>query len=113
MIPERHWLTDDDGIRKPDPRALWLVLDRIGARRAIYIGDAVDDLDTVKNYCEWAPSGYPRVLFCAVLTGPVGERNRSFFMERSADMVAPNVNFVLDYMRAVREWQTVVARSER
>lgn len=103
LIPQRFWITDDDGLRKPDGRALWLVLDRVGASNAVYIGDGIDDLMTAQNYCEWMEEGYPKVIFCAVLSGMDKESHRRMFIERGADVVSPDVNFFLSYLRSVME----------
>lgn len=104
LIPQRFWITDDDGLRKPDGRALWLVLDRIGASNAVYIGDGIDDLATVQNYRkEWMEEGYPSVTFCAVLSGLDKESDRIMFLERGADVISPDANFLLLYLRSVME----------
>ncbi|MCS7254470.1 MAG: HAD family hydrolase [Armatimonadota bacterium] len=103
LIPQYFWMTDDDGFRKPDGRALWLLLDRLGAGSAVYVGDRVDDLMTVQNYREWVGEGYPKVIFCAVLGSSDGENKRRMFLERGADMVSPDVNFFLSYVRSLRE----------
>lgn len=101
LIPPHLWMTDDDGFRKPDGRALWLLLDRMGARNAVYVGDGIDDLLTVKNYREWAEDGYPEVIFCAVLASSDKESNRNMFIEGGAEMISPNVNFLLAYLHSI------------
>jgi HAD superfamily hydrolase (TIGR01548 family) len=103
LIPPQFWMTDDDGLRKPDGRALWLLLDRIGSRNAIYVGDGVDDLMTVQNYRQWAKDDHPKVLFCAVLSDTRSGSERQKFIECGADIISPDVNFLLRYIRSLRE----------
>ena len=97
-IPPQRCITDDDGVHKPDPRALWLLLERMNVRSVVYVGDTLDDLSTVTNYAEWKQSSYPEVFSAMVLTGMGGERNRQLYLERGADILAPNVNGLLDYL---------------
>ncbi|MFA4016346.1 MAG: hypothetical protein RUDDFDWM_001449 [Candidatus Fervidibacterota bacterium] len=103
LIPPQFWITDDDGLKKPDGRALWILLDRIGSKSAIYVGDDIDDLMAVLNYRQWAKSGYPKVLFCAVLSDARSESKRQKFIEYGTDIISPDVNFLLRYISSLRE----------
>jgi phosphoglycolate phosphatase-like HAD superfamily hydrolase len=103
LIPEDFWLTDDDPIRKPDPKALSVLMDKTGALSAIYVGDTVDDLKMVNDYKANARPHDPVVWVCMTLTGPNGEKNRTFFLEQGADIIATDVNALLGYLKRVRE----------
>jgi hypothetical protein len=37
------------------------------------------------------------------LTGPNGEKNRTFFLEQGADIIATDVNALLGYLKRARE----------
>ncbi len=97
-IPPEHMVTDDDGIRKPDPAILQLVAGKLGTRVGIYVGDTLDDLRTVKMHQEAARPGDARLIACQVLTGPGGKRNRALFQEHGAEIIANSVNDLLEIL---------------
>ncbi|MFA0750397.1 MAG: hypothetical protein SLRJCFUN_000800 [Candidatus Fervidibacter sp.] len=100
-IPPEFWVTDDDAPRKPDPRALAVLTERLQTQCALYVGDTVDDLRMVNEY-KLHP--HRRTVFaCMVLTGPNGEKNRPLFLEQGADIVATDINALLSYLRHVRK----------
>ncbi len=101
-IPEEFWVTDDDPIRKPDPKALLVLAERLQVRRAIYVGDTVDDLRMVNEFKAMGLSE-PTIWVCMTLTGPNGEKNRPLFLEQGADMIATDINALLSYLNAVRK----------
>ncbi|HEX8833383.1 MAG TPA: HAD family hydrolase [Abditibacteriaceae bacterium] len=100
-IPETSWVTEDDGIRKPDGEALALLQSRMNFKTGIYIGDTLDDLRVVQNFKETRAAGKARILSCLVLSGPAGEQNRRLFLEAGAEIVGPDVNSVLNYLKSV------------
>jgi FMN phosphatase YigB (HAD superfamily) len=61
-IPEAAWVTEDDGVRKPDGRALSLLQERMGFKYGMYVGDTIDDLRVVQNYREMNAAGRARIL---------------------------------------------------
>jgi len=91
LFPDDSILTIEDG-RKPDPMVLNVMMERLGAGQAVYVGDTYDDLRTVLHY---RAQGRNDCLFCAVLTGPAGEGNREFFRREGADLIARDVNAFL------------------
>ena len=101
-IPEELWATDDDPIRKPDPKALLVLAEKLQVGRAVYVGDTVDDLRMVN---EFKALGLPQpvIWVCMTLTGPNGEKNRPLFLEQGADMIATDINAFLGYLNAVRQ----------
>jgi HAD superfamily hydrolase (TIGR01548 family) len=97
-VPENTWVTEDDGVRKPDPAALDLLRERMSFKNGIYVGDTIDDLRVVQNFRESNATGKARVFSCLVLTGPAGAANRRAFLEAGAEIVAPDVNTVLQFL---------------
>jgi phosphoglycolate phosphatase-like HAD superfamily hydrolase len=78
-------------------------MDKMGVLSAIYVGDTVDDLKMVNDYKANARPYDPVVWVCMTLTGPNGEKNRTFFLEQGADIIATDVNALLGYLKRVRE----------
>ncbi|MDW8365774.1 MAG: hypothetical protein RMK49_08035 [Abditibacteriales bacterium] len=98
LIPEGHWVTHDDGVQKPDGRALALLAERLRFRLAIYVGDTLDDWRTVCRYRELRGAGRSKVIGCLVLTGAAGAQNQTLFLEQGAEIVAPDVNAVMTFL---------------
>ena len=93
LFPPHAIVSEDDGFRKPDPGILALAVERLDARRPMYVGDTPDDLLTVRRYNEV----HGGMLCCIVLTGPARRDPavKVLFAEQHADMVADNVNAAL------------------
>ena len=87
VFPIEAIVSEDDGFLKPDPRVLALAVEKLGARRPIYVGDTPDDLLTAKRYNGTMPA-------CMVLSGH-GAGIREFFIAEKADVIADNVNAAL------------------
>ncbi|MDQ3813583.1 MAG: HAD family hydrolase [Armatimonadota bacterium] len=100
-IPETAWVTEGDGVRKPDGRTLLLLRERLEFRYGIYIGDTMDDHRTVLNYRELKGSGRARMLSCIALSGPFGGAHRRLFLEAGVEIVTPDANFLLQYLNTV------------
>ena len=97
LIPEEHIITKRDGFHKPQPGGLALLAERLGFQCAIYIGDTLDDLKTVRNFnAAHAPTQF---LAAQVLTGPVGTANEKLFKNAGADLIAPTVNDILNWIK--------------
>lgn len=97
-IPEEARVTPEDGVRKPDGRTLQLLAQRLNFRFGVYIGDTMDDLKAVQNYRELPGAGRAKILSCIVLSGPSGGAHRRLFLEAGAEIVAPDVNILLQYL---------------
>ena len=96
LIPETSIVTKRDGFHKPKPGGLALLAERLGFSNAVYIGDALDDLRTVQAFNKaYAPMTF---LSAQVLTGPAGEANEKPFRQSGADVIAADVNEVLDWL---------------
>ena len=86
-------MTRTDGNAKPDPDGLRRLLALTGARVALYIGDAVDDLRTVLRFSQLPEAESVVTLSAQVLTGTTGVEAAQLFAE--ADIIAPDVNAIL------------------
>ena len=96
LIPDTHLVTKRDGFHKPQPGGLALLQQRLGFTTAVYIGDALDDLRTVLAFNDGdSPATF---LSAQVLTGPAGSASDKPFRTAGADLVAPDVNAVLDWL---------------
>ena len=105
IIPMTQCVTFDDGYPKPNPTGLAILASKLDCRKAgIYIGDTRDDYRTVRNLN--AKETLPPFLSALVLTGPAGSSNRGFFKKTGTDIVADNVNEVLDWITSPSAVQT-------
>ena len=95
-IPENGWVVPDSGFKKPHGRTLLLAREKLDFKMGLYIGDIMDDLQTVFNYRELKGSGKARIYSAIVLSGPSGAAHRREFLEAGADIVAPDINFLLE-----------------
>lgn len=91
QIPREYILTDDDGLRKPDPRTLDLIGERLQTKLGIFVGDTLDDLKTTKGTkLPW--------LAASVLSGAGGPEGKQLFQREGAHLVAPEINTLLDFL---------------
>jgi HAD superfamily hydrolase (TIGR01548 family) len=100
-IPENGWITPEVGFKKPDGRTLLLARDRLDFKNGLYIGDIMDDLKTVHNYRELKGAGKARIAAAVALSGPSAATHKRQFLEAGADIVTPDVNTLLEYLKAV------------
>lgn len=90
-IPREHILTEDDGLRKPDPETLNVIAKRLGTKLGMFIGDTLDDLRTTKG------TNVPFMAAC-VLSGAGGKEGENIFRQEGAGLIAPQVNSILDLL---------------
>lgn len=100
LVPISATITADDGLHKPDPNGLVELANRMGFANAAFVGDTLDDMRTVHNYRTVRTT--PEYLACQVLSGPAGEANRTFFAERGADVIAPDVNALMRWFESLQ-----------
>jgi len=67
-------IVSDDGLLKPDPEGLARLVDRLGSRAAIFVGDMPDDREAARRYRAARGGRDPEVLDCLVMSGPVESR---------------------------------------
>lgn len=100
-IPETNWITEDDGVRKPDGRTMLRLRENMEFRHAIYIGDTIDDHKTVIHYRELKGAGKAKIIPCTSLSGPSGNAHRRLFLEAGAEIVTPDANTLLQYLNQI------------
>lgn len=100
-IPENYWITEDDGVRKPDGRTMLRLRENMEFRYGIYIGDTMDDHKTIINYRELKGAGRAKIVPCTSLSGPSGNAHRRLFLEAGAEIVTPDANSLLAYLQSV------------
>ena len=85
--------TDEDG-RKPDPLLLRALVQRLGAVRACYVGDVMDDWRLVERYRD----AFPREPASAVVVALTPDDERAF-RAAGATRFVRNVNALPDVLR--------------
>jgi HAD superfamily hydrolase (TIGR01548 family) len=100
-IPESNWVTETDGVKKPDGQALVALQEKMGFKFGVYVGDTMDDLNVVKNYRETRGAGRAKIVSCIALSGPSGEAHRRTFLEAGTEVVTPDANTFLQYLKSV------------
>jgi HAD superfamily hydrolase (TIGR01548 family) len=101
QIPESNWVTETDGVKKPDGAALVALQEKMNFKFGVYIGDTMDDLSVVKNYRETRGAGRAKIVSCIALSGPSGEAHRRTFLEAGTEIATPDVNTFLQYLKSV------------
>jgi HAD superfamily hydrolase (TIGR01548 family) len=101
LIPQSNWVTESDGVRKPDGQTLILCQEKMKFKHAIFFGDTMDDLNTVFNYRETKGSGRAKVAAATVLSAPPGASNRRVFLEAGTEIATPDINTFLQYLNHV------------
>jgi phosphoglycolate phosphatase-like HAD superfamily hydrolase len=93
---ERWWevVIPADICPKPDPRALRLAVESVGAGGGLYVGDTADDLDLVLRYRAGREEDEPEMLAAMV----VYDNEAGTYQERGADFV---IGSVVDVMEAI------------
>jgi HAD superfamily phosphatase len=101
LIPEKHWITEDDGVRKPDGRTMLRLRENMEFRCGVFVGDTMDDHNTILNYRELKGSGKAKIFACTSLSGPSGNVHRRVFLEAGAEIITPGVNLFLQFLKSV------------
>ncbi len=93
---ERWWdvVIPADICPKPDPRAMRLAIEAVGAGGGLYIGDTADDLDLVLRYRAGKKEYDPDILAAMI----VSEDEVATYQERGVDFIFGSVVDVLDYL---------------
>lgn len=101
----------DDGTHptKPDPWGLARLAERLDGGTAVYVGDTGDDLRTVLRYRKQAPAR--PVLFCGCVTGPGPDQAFRMFRAQGADLIARDVNVLLQHLAARPRAGALASRS--
>lgn len=100
-LPAARVVTSSSGFRKPDPGGLRAIARHAGARRALYVGDNIDDLKTVEQY-RAAGWGEPEFGFAGILGGALGGAAEEVFRAGGADLIAPATGVLLAALLGAR-----------
>ena len=95
-------ITADDGLEKPHPQGLKKLSASLKTKLGIYVGDVLDDLITAKNINKEAKE--IKFLSAIVLAEGFGLQNRTieFYLNEGVDLLAQDVNCVLDWLEKVK-----------
>lgn len=96
LIPMSNVVYDDGTLRKPDPRTLIVLKERLGAHDIFYLGDTPDDVETVVRARRFDDA------FLAGVVAP-GPKDLDSYFALGADMVTLNANTALKWIDNARE----------
>lgn len=99
IISWKNVLFDDGVHRKPDPQVLKILSKSLNAAKGLYIGDTMDDLQTVINFQKLEDSDLPK-FFAGIVVKQVSEVE--LYAEARADIISLSTNDLLDALMAVR-----------
>lgn len=91
---ERWWdvIISADICAKPDPLALHLAIETIGARGGLFIGDTADDHDLVRHYLAEKTPEQPSILAAMLLN----EDDDELYRQRGVDLIVRSVENLLE-----------------
>ncbi len=95
-------ITADDGLEKPHPQGLKKLSTSLKTKLGIYVGDIWDDLITAKNFNKEVKK--TKFLSAIVLAEGFNLQNRTIelYLNEGADLLAQDVNCVLDWLEKVK-----------
>lgn len=93
---ERWWevVISADICAKPDPSALRMAIEAVGARGGLFIGDTADDHDLVRHYLASKTAQEPDIL-AAMLVNP---EEVELYIQRGADLIVSSVEDLLGFI---------------
>jgi HAD superfamily hydrolase (TIGR01548 family) len=99
---KKRIITAEDGLEKPHPQGLKKLSAGLKTKLGIYIGDVWDDLNTAKNFNKEAKE--IKFLSAIVLAEGFNLQNRTieFYLDEGVDLLAQDVNCVLDWLEKVK-----------
>ena len=102
IISEGKIITADDGLEKPHPQGLKRLSATLKTKLGIYVGDIRDDLVTAKNFNK--ETRKTKFLSAIVLEEGFNLQNKTvkFYLNEGVDLLAQDVNRVLDYLERVK-----------
>lgn len=92
-VPDELVMTCTNAAPKPDGRAIAVLSERMGGRPLAYIGDNIDDMNSVLLYRE---SGENTVYTVQVCPGDSQGTAAARFVQAGADLIAPDSNAALE-----------------
>jgi len=108
IFPESAIITENTGIKKPNPAGLFRIAEALKPHLMIYAGDNLDDWQVAARYETERPLDAPPCLFCGVLNGSPGPMSFNLFQERGADLMTQSVPHLLRWLsQRRRTWAEV------
>lgn len=95
-------VTEDLGIRKPNPLGLFRIAAVLKPRLMLFVGDNLDDWQAAARYEAERSLDQPPCLFCAMLDGSPGPLAYNLFQDRGVDLMAKSVNDLLNWLIKIR-----------
>lgn len=95
LIPEKQIIFDGglkEEMKKPRPGALLKLADILKSKLAVYVGDVLDDLLTVRNANQ---ADLSRLFLSCVVVSPLRREEVSFYQAEKADIISLDVNRAL------------------
>lgn len=103
IFTEGAIVTEDRGMRKPDPEGLFTVARTLTPRLMIFAGDNLDDWQTAARYETERSLDDPPCLFCGILGGSPGPLAYGLFQDRGADLIAASSQALVNWVQSRRQ----------
>lgn len=95
LIPKKQIIFDGglkEEMKKPRPGALLKLADILKSKLAVYVGDVLDDLKTVRNANQ---ADLSRLFLSCIIVSPLRREEVSFYQAEKADIISLDVNRAL------------------
>ena len=99
-------ITGSSPYHKPDPGGLTAAARSLGSRCGLFVGDNVDDYQTVARYRQTEHEAEIPFLFAAILGGAPGKAGEQIFRSFGVDCIANNVNILMRFLREIHPVQS-------
>lgn len=97
MFAAEALITENAGVRKPNPEGLFRIARALAPQLMIYCGDNLDDWQTAARYEAERGLDDPPCLFCGILGGSPGELAYSLFEDRGVDLMAKSAAQLVEW----------------
>ncbi|MDA8193603.1 MAG: HAD family hydrolase [Thermaerobacter sp.] len=103
IMDEEAIVTEDRGMRKPNPAGLFTIARALTPRLMIFAGDNLDDWQTAARYETERALDDPPCLFCGVLGGSPGALAYGLFQDRGVDLIASGSAALVEWVTSRRQ----------
>lgn len=93
LFKESAIIHDGKSVSKPHPAPLKKLMEELDWKKAVYLGDVLDDWLMVKRYCKIEKE---RKVFGGIITSSIREVN--FFLNQEVDFVASSTESALNFL---------------
>ncbi|MCY0884699.1 MAG: haloacid dehalogenase [Firmicutes bacterium] len=102
LFPPEAMITEDAGVRKPNPEGLFRIARALEPRLMVYAGDNLDDWQTAARYESERALDDPPCLFAGVLGGSPGAVAEQLFRDRGVGLLTTGVEALMRWLEARR-----------